>query len=205
MVSGTITDNYALVVIIDDNKVEGDGGSPILDKGIVYSEKNAFDLSDKEVANVSNGAETGTYSSTITGLNPLTTYYYRAFAINSKGITYGEEKSFKTIALDDVPRVEAEFSSSFFEDTWPVEVIVVPGIFYKAISLYEESYDLSINVAPDGKATVAKQPVISNLLRYGVASVQGSGTLDGKTLELELTLTVSAGSFGTDIETIILP
>jgi hypothetical protein len=203
--SGAVSSNYALVVIIDDNKAEGDGGSPILDKGIVFSEKSAFELSDPEVVHVSNGSGTGTYSSTLTSLTPLTSYYYRAFAINSKGIVYGEEKTFKTVALDDVPRVEAEFSSSFFGDTWPVDIIVVPGIFYKAIGLYEEGYDVSINVSPDGTATVAKQPVIADLSGYGVASVQGTGKLDGKKLELSLTLTVSAGSFGTDVETITFP
>jgi hypothetical protein len=203
IVSGTVSDNYALVVVVDGNKVEVDGGAQIQDKGVVFSTKATFDLNDANI--VSNGAGLDAYSSTLTGLSPLTTYYYRAFAINSKGIAYGDEKSFKTISLDEVPRVEAEFSSSFFEDTWTVEVIAVPGIFYKAIGLYEEGYDVSINVAPNGAATVAKQPVMANLSGYGVASVQGTGKLDGKKLELNLTLTVSAGSFGTATETITLP
>jgi hypothetical protein len=64
---------------------------------------------------------------------------------------------------------------------------------------------VSINVASDGTATVAKQPVMSNLNGHGVVSVEGTGTLEGKKLELALKLTVSAGSFGTFEETLTLP
>jgi hypothetical protein len=205
IVSGTLSNNYGLVVIIDNNKVESDGGSQIQDKGIVFSESSAFDLSDENVKIVSNGSGVGTYSSTLTGLEPLTTYYFRAFAINSKGIVYGEEKSFKTLSLDDVPSVEAEFSSEFLEADWPVEVIVVPGIYYKALSLYDDGYDISIDVSPDGKATVARQPITGNLFGYGTGYIAGTGQLEDKTIELALTFTVSAGSFGTFLEKITLP
>ncbi len=35
-----------------------------------------------------------TYSTVLNNLSLLTTYYYRAYAINEKGLVYGEEKSF---------------------------------------------------------------------------------------------------------------
>ena len=38
----------------------------------------------------------GTYTSNITSLTPNTTYYVRAYATNSEGTAYGEQKSFKT-------------------------------------------------------------------------------------------------------------
>lgn len=40
---------------------------------------------------------TGSFNSTLTGLNPNTTYYVRAYATNSVGTSYGEAISFTTI------------------------------------------------------------------------------------------------------------
>ncbi len=45
---------------------------------------------------------TGTYNSTLTGLSPNTTYYVRAYAINSVGTSYGNEISFTTSYADAV-------------------------------------------------------------------------------------------------------
>lgn len=38
----------------------------------------------------------GSFTSTLEGLNPNTTYYVRAYAVSDYGLTYGEEKSFTT-------------------------------------------------------------------------------------------------------------
>jgi uncharacterized protein (TIGR02145 family) len=46
-----------------------------------------------------NGIGLGVYSGTLQNLNPLTTYYLRAYARNSVGISYGNEVSFTTQAV----------------------------------------------------------------------------------------------------------
>ena len=46
-----------------------------------------------------NGTGTGVYSGTLQNLNPLTTYYFRAYATNSVGTSYGNEVSFTTSSL----------------------------------------------------------------------------------------------------------
>ena len=43
-----------------------------------------------------NGVGLGTFTSYLTGLTPNTTYYVRAYATNSEGTAYGNQKSFKT-------------------------------------------------------------------------------------------------------------
>jgi hypothetical protein len=42
------------------------------------------------------GTGSGSFSSVIEGLQPLTIYYVRAYAINSAGTAFGDEKSFVT-------------------------------------------------------------------------------------------------------------
>ena len=44
-----------------------------------------------------NGAGTGSYTSSITSLQPGTTYYVRAYATNANGTAYGNEITFKTL------------------------------------------------------------------------------------------------------------
>lgn len=41
-------------------------------------------------------SNTGSYTSTLTGLSPSTTYYVRAYVTNSVGTAYGEQKTFRT-------------------------------------------------------------------------------------------------------------
>jgi hypothetical protein len=52
----------------------------------------------------SDGTGTGTFTSTIAGLSTNTTYYYRAYATNTFGTSYGSEASFTT------PQVAPNFS-----------------------------------------------------------------------------------------------
>ena len=51
---------------------------------------------------VSAGSGTGSFTCNLTNLQPNTTYYVRAYAIDSKGTAYGEEVSFTTIVLPTV-------------------------------------------------------------------------------------------------------
>lgn len=45
-----------------------------------------------------NASDTGTFTSNISGLNPSTTYYVRAYATNSAGTAYGNQQSFTTLS-----------------------------------------------------------------------------------------------------------
>lgn len=71
--------------------ITNDGGSIVTEAGVVYSTAPNVDTSKTRVRNYT---ISGNYSVNLTGLSLLETYYYKAYAINEKGITYGEEKSF---------------------------------------------------------------------------------------------------------------
>ena len=74
--------------------VTNDGGSEVFLRGVCYGEKTSPSLSNASYTQ--DGSGTGEFTSKLVGLKANTTYYFRAFAKNVKGIAYGEEKIFTT-------------------------------------------------------------------------------------------------------------
>ncbi|NLA15113.1 MAG: hypothetical protein GX877_01060 [Bacteroidales bacterium] len=73
--------------------VTSDGGSAVTECGICWSTKVNPVVLDFII---SFGGEVRAFAGYLTGLTPNTTYYVRAYARNSEGIAYGEQKVFKT-------------------------------------------------------------------------------------------------------------
>ncbi len=71
-----------------------DGGSPITARGVCYGTSHNPTLSNSFTTD---GAGTGTFTSNLSGLKGLTTYYVRAYATNSAGTKYGQEETFTTL------------------------------------------------------------------------------------------------------------
>ena len=75
--------------------ISSDGSGSITAKGVVWSTSTlpTIALSSK----TSNGTGNANYTSSITGLDPVTKYYVRSYAINSGGTAYGSEITFTTL------------------------------------------------------------------------------------------------------------
>ena len=75
--------------------VTSDGGATVSSRGVCWATS-----SDPTVNGIksSDGSGLGNFSSSITGLYPGTTYFARAYAINSVGTAYGNETTFTTKA-----------------------------------------------------------------------------------------------------------
>ena len=93
--------------------VTSDGGAEVTGRGVVWSKDHnpTISLSTK----TTNGTGTGSYVSSITGLEPGVTYYVRAYATNANGTSYGEELSFTTDI--ELPTVQTEAISSISSKT----------------------------------------------------------------------------------------
>lgn len=86
----TITANSAIV----GGNVSSSGNATITSRGIYYSTSAVNPTSANSTKTVT--GTTGAYTTTLTSLLPLTTYYFRAYAINSVGTAYGASTSFTT-------------------------------------------------------------------------------------------------------------
>ena len=73
--------------------VTNDGGASVTERGICYSTSANPTTSNTKI---SSGSGTGSYACNLTNMQEGTTYYARAYAINEKGVAYGEEVSFTT-------------------------------------------------------------------------------------------------------------
>ena len=77
--------------------ITDDGGSSITARGVAYGTSPEPLIHTSSFT--SDGTGTGAFTSQLTGLSPLTTYYVRAYATNSLGTSYGNEVSFTTSLL----------------------------------------------------------------------------------------------------------
>jgi uncharacterized protein (TIGR02145 family) len=79
-----------------------DGGAPIVSKGVVWSINENPTIENYKTLE---GSGSGRFISTITLLKPATSYYLRAYATNSAGISYGNQTSFTTYINDQTGSV----------------------------------------------------------------------------------------------------
>ena len=99
-VGTTAVSNVLNNTAMSGGTVSNDGGTAVTARGVCWSTSPGptVALSTK----TTDGSGTGSFSSNITGLNPGTKYYVRAYATNGVGTAYGNERTFTTYLLVDV-------------------------------------------------------------------------------------------------------
>jgi uncharacterized protein (TIGR02145 family) len=80
-------------------EIKSNGCSSISARGVCWSTSPNPMIYDNKT---NDGSETGSFTSTLINLEPNTTYYVRAYAINSIGTAYGQEISFTTFSEGDI-------------------------------------------------------------------------------------------------------
>jgi uncharacterized protein (TIGR02145 family) len=79
---------------VSGGTVTADGGGAISAKGVCWSTSPG--PTELLTTKTNEGAGSSSFTSNITNLAPGTTYYYRAYATNSAGTSYGTERTFLT-------------------------------------------------------------------------------------------------------------
>ncbi len=80
-------------------EIQSDGGADIIDKGICWSTYPNPLISNNYI---SYGSGLGSFPSELNNLESNTNYYVRAYATNSKGTSYGNEMTFKTLSQANI-------------------------------------------------------------------------------------------------------
>jgi hypothetical protein len=106
-VSTTAASAIAAYTATSGGNITSDGGSAVTSRGVCWSTSPNPTVSDPRT---NDGPGSGSFSSSITGLLPLTTYYVRAYTVNGIGTAYGTQISFTTTAT--VPTLATDAASS---------------------------------------------------------------------------------------------
>ena len=96
---GEVTETTAKVV----GQVTADGGAEVTERGVCWNTTTAPEVIDYRMKDVEGGL--GIFTLNIPDLVPNTQYYVRAYAINEKGVSYGEELTFTTKKEIELPIV----------------------------------------------------------------------------------------------------
>ena len=87
-VSGVLTTSA-----VCGGNVTSDNGSPVTAKGVCWSTSTNPTINNNKTIDASG---VGAFTSNLSNLTPMTTYYVRAYATNAAGTIYGAQKSFTT-------------------------------------------------------------------------------------------------------------
>jgi hypothetical protein len=91
---------------VSGGNITSDGGAPIIKRGVCYSYAGIPTIDSLHEAHST--ASTGTYSLALDSLKEGTTYYVRAYAINTMGINYGNVDTLTTLTTPTVITAKAD-------------------------------------------------------------------------------------------------
>ncbi len=144
----TITTTAATAITTTTATVGGnitaDGGASVTQRGICWGTTTLPTINN---SNIPNGIGTGSFSCSLGSLLVGTTYYARAFAINSVGISYGNEVTFTTTATpaNNTGTLTVSFTTSTANGKYkPANISAAwvktsAGVFVKTLLVYAAS------------------------------------------------------------------
>ncbi len=163
---GSVTTTSAVL----GGNVTADGGDNVTERGVVYSTSNNTPTTAD--AKATNGTGIGTFSATISTLMPGTTYYVRAYAVNSAGTSYGSSISFTT--TPNAPVVVSPANGSLLSTDTPTYSGTAPAS--STVTVFVDGSSISTTTATGGSWSLAQPTALSqgNHTVYATAQVTGS-------------------------------
>ena len=145
--------------------------------GLCYSELpnptiNSYITSDQ--------VGTGTFTSTMSGLEPGTKYYVRAYATTSSGTLYGEQKEFTTLGDNNGGDDDEPTTGTINGHEW-VDLGLPSGLKWATCNVGADSPEDYGNYYAWGETTTKSTYTEDNSLTYGLneSQLQSQGYIDG--------------------------
>jgi hypothetical protein len=108
-VTTTVVTSVTSTSAVGGGEIKSDGGTAILARGLCWSKSDSPTINDSKT---SDGTDTGSFVSNISGLSSGVTYHVRAYVTNSVGTSYGTDITFTTQALATVTTSSAIATSA---------------------------------------------------------------------------------------------
>jgi hypothetical protein len=149
------------------------GGGAVTERGVCWG--TSANPTTSAINKTTDGNGTGSFSSSITGLSPYTSYHVRAYAVNSAGTSYGEDISFTTnLCPIDVARGGTSYETiqGAVSSGSGAEITAVNRIFVEDL-LFSGSSDLTLQ----GGYACGFGPTTGFSTVHGMITVAGSATV----------------------------
>jgi uncharacterized protein (TIGR02145 family) len=147
--SSTITNITSTTATVGGN-VTSDGNGTITERGVYWSTSQNPETTGTKLQI---GSGTGTFSTSLTGLTANTTYYIKAYAINSKGPAYGLQVNFITVGNSSFPSFVFTKTVSGFQQIFSANIDFTT---INQLTSVDANYDHP-RISPDGnKVAYAK-------------------------------------------------
>lgn len=162
-------------------EVVEEGSSSATERGFVYSEKNPSpSTSDNKV---STGFGKGEYNLVISKLTPKTKYYFKAYASNQTGISYGDAKDFTTLEDFKLPTLITSPSTNITFNSCTTggiissnggAAILEKGVVYSTSSNPTISNNKQISTDPNNSFSLVLTGLVENTTYYARAFATNS-------------------------------
>ena len=160
--------------------VTSDGGLEISAKGVCWSISQNPNINNNATMD---GQGVGSFTSSITGLSPGTTYHVRAYAINSATTAYGDDLTFKT-AYSSTRYVNKDGTC---DGKSPCHTTIQAAINEantgEAIMISADTYNENITLDANKSLTLIGSSTGTTTLRKAPKAPQGSLTLQKMTIQ----------------------
>jgi hypothetical protein len=173
--------------------VTTDGGIPVTARGVCWNS-----AANPTTANTctSNGAGTGMFTSSITGLQPGSQYHVRAYATSAAGTAYGADVQFSTVAALAPPAIGKAFGASSillngstslsFKLANPNQTVALTGVGFS------DSFPAGLQVAATPKVSNGCGGTFKATANSATASLSGGSIAGNSSCTISLTVTGTA-------------
>lgn len=113
----TVVTEITQTSAISGGNITDDGAAAVTTRGVCWSTNPNPSINDNKTQD---GSGVGSFTSSVSDLEPNTIYYLRAYAINSEGTGYGDQVTFSTLESDPPVQILSPADDSFIHGMIPI-------------------------------------------------------------------------------------